>query len=227
MTMKGRTIRPSSVVDALHVVCVAAGDLDAPSELVSALPADCRATFFVVQHLRPGAKKGLAEALVERTTLPVMQVHDRLLAEQGHIYVIPPTGTLALAARRIHVTPLASVLAAPADTLFTSLAVELGHSLIGVVLSGGGADGALGIRAIRHGGGTTFAQYPGSARFPGMPITAIETGCVDFVLRPNEIAAALPRVSTHAVLSAIRAGNRIASAPYPDSVDTMALFARS
>jgi two-component system, chemotaxis family, CheB/CheR fusion protein len=225
--MEGRAIRPSCVVEALRVVCVAAGDLDAPSELVSALPADCGATFFVVPHLRAGGKRLLAEALAARTKLPVRQAHDGLLAEQGHIYVIPPTGTLTLARRRIRMTPVATVLDAPADSLFTSLAVELDNSLIGVVLSGGGADGALGIRAIRQRGGTTFAQYPGSARFPDMPINAIETGCVDFVLRPNEIAQALTRGETYAVLSAIRAGNRIASGPCPDCVETMALFERS
>jgi chemotaxis response regulator CheB len=82
----------------------------------------------------------------------------------------------------------------PGDTLFTSLAQERGASAIGVVLSGAGADGALGVRAIKLAGGTTFAQYPGSARFPSMPINAIETECVGFVLRPYEIAHELARL---------------------------------
>jgi chemotaxis response regulator CheB len=68
---------------------------------------------------------------------------------------------------------------------------ERGQRAIGVVLPGEGSDGALGIQAIRRSGGATLAQYPGSARFPSMPINAIETGCVDFVLRPNEIVAEL------------------------------------
>jgi two-component system CheB/CheR fusion protein len=98
---------------------------------------------------------------------------------------------------RIRVTPDAGGLHHPGDTLFTSLAEERGDGAIGVVLSGGGSDGALGIRAIKKGGGTTFAQYPGSARYPSMPISAIETGCVDIVLRPNEIARELVRLSRH------------------------------
>jgi len=70
------------------------------------------------------------------------------------------------------------------------------------VLSGEGSDGALGIQALKQAGGLTFAQYPGSARFPGMPISAIETGCVEFVLRPNEIARELAQLSRHAALPA-------------------------
>jgi hypothetical protein len=76
-----------------------------------------------------------------------------------------------------------------------SLAQEFGTNAIGVILSGGGTDGGLGVRAIKHAGGLTFAQYPGSARFPNIPINAIDSGCVDFVLRPNEIAHELARVS--------------------------------
>jgi chemotaxis response regulator CheB len=90
----------------------------------------------------------------------------------------------------------------PGDILFTSLAQERGVGAIGVVLSGGGTDGALGIQALRQVGGTTFAQHPGSARFPTMPINAIETGCVGFVLRPNEIARELARRYRHAAPSA-------------------------
>jgi two-component system, chemotaxis family, CheB/CheR fusion protein len=188
-----RTARPSSAVDTPRVVAVAssAGDLEAPSELVSALPAEYAAAFIVVQHLCPGREKLLAEALAERTNLPVMHAHDGLAAEHGHIYVIPANTTLTMTGGRIRATPVATGLDRAADILFISLAQELGRNAVGVILSGGGSDGAIGIRAIRQGGGTTFAQHPGSARFPEMPISAIETGCVDFVLRPNEIAREL------------------------------------
>ena len=128
MGIQERVSRPSSAVNAPVIVAVAcfAGDVAAPSELASALPADCGAAFI---------------------------------------------------------------------SLFTSLAQEFGTDAIGVILSGGGSDRALGIQAIRHAGGITFAQHPGSARFPNTPISAIDTGCVDFVLRPNEIARELVRIS--------------------------------
>jgi two-component system CheB/CheR fusion protein len=179
------------------IVAVAcfAGDLSAPSELVSALPADCGAAFIFIQHLSAGRERLLAEALASRTTLPVMHAYDGLVAEHDHIYVIPPNVSPTMARGRIHVTPAGSGIDGAADALFASLAQEFGSSAIGVILSGGGSDRALGIRAIRQAGGTTFAQYPGSARFPNLPISAIDTGCVDFVLRPDEIARELDRIS--------------------------------
>jgi len=188
-------------MDTSPIVAVAssADDLEAVSELLSALPADYSAAFIVVQHLNAGRERLLAEALAKRTILPVMLAHDGVVAEQDHVYLIPANSTLTMTGRRIRVTPNAGKLHHPGDILFTSLAKERGDSAIGVVLSGAGSDGSLGIRAIKQGGGTTFAQYPGSARFPSMPICAIETGCVGFVLRPNEIARGLTRLSRHAV----------------------------
>src|SRR3984893_6607004 len=188
-------------MDTSPIVAVAASadDLEAVSELLSALPTDYSAAFIVVQHLNAGRERLLAEALAQRTILPVMLAHDGVVAEQDHVYLIPANNTLTMTGRRIRVTPNAGKLHHPGDILFTSLAKECGDSAIGVVLSGGGSDGALGVRAIKQGGGTTFAQYPGSARFPSMPICAIETGSVGFVLRPNEIARALTRLSRHAV----------------------------
>ena len=200
-------------MDTSPIVAVAsyADDLEAVSELLSALPAECSATFIVVQHLSSGRESLLAEALAKRTILPVMHAYDGVAAEQDHVYLIPANTTLTMSGRRIRVTPNASKLHHPGDILFSSLAKELGDSAIGVVLSGEGSDGALGIRAIKQGGGTTFAQYPGSARFPGMPISAIETGCVGFVLRPNEIARELTRLSRHATPRASVAGSVLVS----------------
>jgi two-component system CheB/CheR fusion protein len=172
-----------------------ADDMEAVSELLSALPAECGAAFIVVQYLNPGRERLLAEALSTRTILPVMLAHDGVVAEQDHVYLIPASTTLTMSGRRIRVTPSGNKAHSPGDILFISLAEERGDRAIGVVLSGGGTDGALGTRAIMQGGGTTFAQYPGSARFPSMPISAIETGCVGFVLRPNEIARELSRLS--------------------------------
>ena len=198
-----RTNHPSSAIEPSLIVAVAssAGDFEAPSELVSALPADCRAAFIVVLHLGLGREKRLADALASRTSLTVMPAHDGLAVEHGHIYVIPANATLSMTLGCIRVTPAARGLNHPADILFTSLAQERGAEAIGVVLSGGGSDGALGIRAVKQGGGTTFAQYPGSARFPEMPISATETGCVDFVMRPNEIARELICIGQRAARS--------------------------
>jgi two-component system CheB/CheR fusion protein len=186
------------MIDAPLIIAVAcfAGDTAAPSELVAALPADFGATFLFVEQPAPGRGELLAVALSGRT-LPVMQAQDGLSLECGHIYVIPPNVVPTVARGRIHTTPAAGELEQPADSLLVSLAQEYGNQAIGVILSGGGSDRFLGIRAIRQAGGTMFAQYPGSARFPNMSISAIDTGCIDFVLRPNEIARELTRIGRH------------------------------
>jgi len=180
-------------MDASPIVAVAshADDLEPVCELLSALPAEFSTTIIVIQHIKAGRERLVAERLADRTSLQVLHAHDGVVAEQGHVYVIPANATLTMSGRRIRVTPSASQHDSPGDILFASLAEEYGAGAIGVVLSGGGSDGALGIRAIRQASGTTFAQYPGSARFPSMPINAIESGRVGFVLRPNEIARAL------------------------------------
>ena len=175
-------------------VASSAGDLEAVSELLSALPAECAAALIIVQDLDSDRER-LLEALSQRTIRPVLRAHDGVIAEQDHVYVMSANTTLTMSGGRIRVTPKAGGLHHPGDTLFTSLAEDRAASAIGVVLSGEGSDGALGIQAIEHSGGATLAQHPGCARFPSMPINAIETGCVRFVLRPNEIARELARLS--------------------------------
>lgn len=177
-------------------VAFSAGGLEPVSELLSALPAACAAAVIIVQGLDSSLEKLLFEALSQRTIRPVTRPHDGVVVEQNHVYVAPANTALTMTGGRIRVTPKAGGgRHHPGDSLFTSLAEERGHGAIGVVLSGEGSDGALGIRAIRQSGGATLAQYPGSARFPSMPINAIETGCVGVVLRPNEIAHELARLS--------------------------------
>jgi two-component system, chemotaxis family, CheB/CheR fusion protein len=199
MSVEQHVLRPPLVVDAPLIIAVAcfAGDIPAPAELVSALPADFGAAIVFVEQPAAARGKPLAVALAGRTTLPVMQAQEGWALERGRVYVIPPHVVPTIARGRIHVTPAAGELEQPADNLFISLAQESGDKAIGVILSGAGSERFLGIRAIRQAGGTTFAQYPGSARFPNMPISAIDTGCVDFVLRPNEIAHELTRLSRH------------------------------
>ncbi len=195
---------PSPIVAA---VASSAGDTEAVSELLSALPAECRVALIIVQHLDPGRERSLFEALGRRTSRPVVHAHDGTVVEPGHVYVITAKTTLTVTDGCIRVTPTAGAaggLHHPGDILFTSLAQDCGHRAIGVVLSGEGSDGARGIQALRQGGGVTLAQYPGSARCPSMPINAIETGCVRFVLRPNEIARELARLSGDASLTGLK-----------------------
>jgi two-component system, chemotaxis family, CheB/CheR fusion protein len=198
MSIEERLLRIPADVDSPVIVAVAcfAGDISAPSELVSALPADCGLAFIFVEQPSAGRASLLAEALMKGTTLPVVRADDDCRVEHGRIYLVPQNVALTMAHGRMHATPATRAeIDCSADNLFISIAQESGDKAIGVILSGGGSDRALGIRAIKQAGGTTFAQYPGSARFPNLPISAIDTGCVDFVLRPNEIAHELTRIS--------------------------------
>jgi two-component system CheB/CheR fusion protein len=204
------------------IVAVASSvrDLEAVSELLSALPTGCGASFVIVQHLDSGRKVSLAAALVKRTDLQVIYAHDGVVPEEDHVYVMHANTTLTISGGCIRVSADASGLLRPGDILLASLAEERGAGAIGVVLSGGGSDGAIGIRAIKKSGGATFAQYPGSARFPSMPISAIETGCVDTVLRPNEIAREVTRLGRHTSLSRDLA-------PYVTDIDDNSRLLRS
>jgi two-component system, chemotaxis family, CheB/CheR fusion protein len=171
-----------------------AGDLDAVSELLFALPDECAAAIIVVQHFDAGRAKSLAAVIGRQSSIPVTLAHDGAEPERNHVYLLPDSATLEVPGGRICVPKKSNPIDYPGDALFTSLAQLRGACSVGVVLSGTGADGARGVRAIKRSGGVTFAEHPGSARLPSMPISAIETGCVDFVLRPYEIARELARL---------------------------------
>jgi two-component system CheB/CheR fusion protein len=173
-----------------------AGGLEALVELLGALPATGMA-FIVVQHLDPTHESLLHEILAKNTTMAVLLATAGQTIQPDHVYVIPPDGLLTVREGLIEVKPRPSgpERSLPVDLLFSSLAVAYGEGAIGVLLSGGDADGSLGLRAIKDAGGFTFAQEPDSARFPMMPTHAIETGCVDLVLRPTAIAGELARLS--------------------------------
>jgi two-component system CheB/CheR fusion protein len=185
------------------VVASSARDLEPIVELLSASPARGDQAFIIVQH--PDSDRRyipLNDALAKRVSQTVVLVHDGALPKRGHVYVLRSDAEVTIIDGLISVVPAARAPQHPADVLFASLAADRGSRAIGVVLSGPGTDGALGVCAIKGTGGITFAQYPGSARFPSMPISAIETRCAEWVLRPNEIALEMTRLSALAARSA-------------------------
>ena len=172
-----------------------AGGLEAVSELLDALPAQTELAMIVVQHLDPRHDSMLPEILSKTAKVPVTAAVDGQVVKPNHVYIIPPNVTLTVTDERVHLTkrrPLERHL--PIDALFTSLAQSYAERAIGVVLSGGDADGTIGIQAIKHEGGIVFAQDPDSARFPEMPRHAIASGYVDRVLGPRDIAQEIVRV---------------------------------
>jgi two-component system CheB/CheR fusion protein len=185
-----------------------AGGLEAVSELLAGLPSANGMAFIVVQHLDPDHESLLSEILAKRTRIALAQARDGMLIEPDHIYVIPPAATLTLEDDHLRLTPrvVGPERFMPVDALFRSLANARGESAIGVVLSGADADGALGLQAIKHSGGITFAQDPACARFPTMPAAPSRPAASISCLRPDQIAHELTHLAQHPYLRSIAAG---------------------
>jgi two-component system CheB/CheR fusion protein len=176
-----------------------AGGLDAFTRLVGHLAADTGLAYVLVQHLDPHHESRLPELLGRATSVAVVQATDGMKIEADHAYVIPPNATMTVTDGHLRVVERAHT-SSPhlsIDAFLCSLAEVHGAGAVGVILSGAGSDGARGIEAIKLEGGITMAQAPESAGYPSMPKSAVETGYVDFVLTPEEIAAQLTKLGRH------------------------------
>src|SRR5580698_6915344 len=181
-----------------------AGGLEAFRELLEALPGDTGMAYVLVSHLSKTYKSMLSELLSRVTKMPVTEARGQTPLLANHIYVIPPNATLVvedqgLAARPIQpANPEESHHGMVIDTFFRSLAQWRKSQAIGVVLSGTGTDGTLGLAAIKAEGGIAFAQDQQSSKYPDMPRSAsAQFGSADFVLPPAQIARELARIAGH------------------------------
>jgi len=170
-----------------------AGGLDACRKLLGALPADNGMAFIVVQHLDPSHDSMMVDLLAGNTAMPVLQAIDGMAIERERVYVIPPGVYLSAdkGALRISRPQERHGARLPFDFLLNSLARDCGARAVCVVLSGTGADGSVGLKAVKAKGGLVIAQDIGEADYDGMPQSAIATGDVDFVLPAAKIAEAL------------------------------------
>src|SRR6476469_1546182 len=178
-------------------IAASAGGLEAFTGLLSHLPIDTGMAFVLIQHLAPDHKSLLSEILSRSTQMPVNEVQNGMAVEPNQVYVIPPNTKMVLSKGVLQLSPREKLYGKymPGDAFFTSLAIDRGHKAIAVVLSGGDGDGSLGLNAIKAAGGMTFAQCQDTAKFDSMPITAVATGNVDFVLPPEKIAEELANYS--------------------------------
>ena len=168
-----------------------AGGLTALEQFLSHVPPGCGLAIVVVQHRDPHSEGMLVELLQHHTPMPVQQVVDQMPVEPDHVYVIPPGADMSLLHGVLHLfePTEARGLRQPIDFFFKSLADDRQHNSIGIILSGMGSDGTLGLRAIRQAGGAAFAQEPASAQFDSMPRSAIEADVVDAVAPADELPA--------------------------------------
>ncbi|MBE7557033.1 MAG: hypothetical protein HS126_38835 [Anaerolineales bacterium] len=169
-----------------------AGGIEALQAFFEALPENLGVAFVVVVHLSPEHQSHLAKILGTCTAMPVEQVQGIVPMEADHIYVIPPDQQLEIRGSQIGALPFKDPRGqrTPIDIFFRSLAQEYGDGF-GVILSGSGSDGAVGIKAIKEGGGLILVQDPQEAAYASMPNAAIATGAVDVVLPVRELATRL------------------------------------
>ncbi len=160
-----------------------AGGLEALELFLRGVPASSGMAFVIVQHLDPTHTTLLAELLQRATAMPVREVTDNLPVQPDHVYTIPPNKDLSILRGVLHLLEPAARrgLRLPIDAFFRTLAADMGARSTGVILSGMGTDGTLGLKAIREQSGATFVQDPLTAKFDGMPSSAIAAGWADVV----------------------------------------------
>jgi two-component system, chemotaxis family, CheB/CheR fusion protein len=176
-----------------------AGGLEALTAILRALPTDIAMAFMLIQHLDPKRHSILPELLSKATMIPVLEALDAMKIESNRVYVMPSNVDIAITDGHFGLTQrvVDHKQHLPIDIFMRSLAKARRSQAIGVILSGTASDGTAGVRAIRAEGGVTFAQDPKTAKFDGMPRSAIESGCIDHVLSPEQIATELSWMSSH------------------------------
>jgi two-component system CheB/CheR fusion protein len=176
-----------------------AGGLESLEKFFKALPTDNGMAFVIVQHLSPDYKSLMVELLSKHTNIPVHRIEDSVKVKPNNIYLIPPKKTLIIFHGKLLLTEMDSKkgLTLPINIFFRSLAEDMGKKAVGIILSGTGSDGTLGIREIKGAGGLVMAQDLESAKFDGMPKSAVATGLIDYVLPPHKMPEVLLRYTKH------------------------------
>lgn len=179
------------------IVCVggSAGGLDAYKRLLENLPADLGAAIVIVNHLRTVSTL-LHEILPRHTQMPVELITEGLDIQPNHVFIIPAQRDLHVLNGEFRLAPISKPRGWPdVITVFLKSLTQNWHGkLVAVIVSGYDGDGAEALCGIREVGGITIAQLPASAAEPDMPDSAIESGCVDFILAPEQIAAQIVKI---------------------------------
>ena len=180
-------------------VGASAGGLQALEVFFKNMSADSGAAFMVVQHLSPDYKSMMVELVSRYTSMPVYRVENNMVVEKNSIYLIPHKMNMYIRNGALFLEPQNKNhgLNLPIDIFFRSLADDKNKSALGIILSGTGSDGTLGIKAIKENGGIVMVQEPETSKFDGMPKSAIATGLVDFVLPPEKMSDSIIKYIQH------------------------------
>jgi two-component system CheB/CheR fusion protein len=183
---------PSPSMNGFPIVGIgaSAGGLEALTQLLTHLPIDTGMGFVLLQHLDPKHESMSPEILSRATRMMVTEVKDGIRVQPNCVYVLPPDCGMEIQNGVLNLLPRIEVRGVHLviDFFLQSLAQELKNRAVGVILSGTGSDGTPGLMAIKAEGGITLAQDPNTAKFDGMPQSAIDSGAVDLVLSPQRIA---------------------------------------
>jgi two-component system, chemotaxis family, protein-glutamate methylesterase/glutaminase len=198
MKQEGLSMKAKGFAKDFPVVCVggSAGGLDAYTRLLRHLPADMGVAIVIVNHLRTVATL-LHEILPKHTEMPVELITERLSIEPNHVFIIPEQRDLHVLDGEFRLLPISKPRGWPdVITVFLrSLTQHWDGKLIAVIVSGYDGDGAAALCGIKEVGGITIAQKPDTAERPDMPESAIASGCIDFVLSPENIAQEIVRIA--------------------------------
>jgi chemotaxis methyl-accepting protein methylase/signal transduction histidine kinase len=196
-----------------------AGGLDAFKKFFSAMPAAPDMAFVLIQHLDPTRESLTASLLDANTPMRVEQVQEGMVVEANRVYVIPPNSYMDIRAGVLRLSPPSAPrsLRMAVDFFLRSLAEDRQENAIGIILSGTGTDGTLGLKDIKANGGMTMVQDPETAQHDGMPRSAIASGSADYVLPAEGMAEALLAYVKHATVAASsEMGSAVTSATEPD-----------
>ncbi len=202
-----------SLPQAIVGIGSSAGGLEALCQFFSAMSTDSGMAFILVCHLDPHHDSMMPDLLSKQTRMTVKQIIDNQMIAANHVSIIPPNKELAIFNNRLQLLPRKKGDGNywPIDAFLRSLARDQGAKAVGIILSGTGSDGTLGIKAIKEAGGLVIVQDKDSAKFSGMPDNARKTGMVDMILPPEKMAPYL--------LNYLKHNSRCAQKAEPDQDD--------
>lgn len=216
--------RPRFVVG----IGASAGGLEALERLFESMPSKSDMAFVVVQHLSPDYRSLTDQLLARKTHIAICQAENDMLVESDTIYLLPPRKEIILSEGRLLLTDKdpKQYMTLPIDGFLRSLAGDAGPRAVAIILSGTGSDGSRGIRDVHASGGLVIAQDPATAKFDGMPLSAVATGVVDLQLAPEEMGVALER-HARGLEGSDRSPRSVAAAPAFRGMDTVFELLRS
>ncbi len=191
--------RPPRLPFVVVGIGASAGGLEAYTDFLKVMRPDAGMAYVLVQHLSPSRESLVAEILARHTSMPVVQVENGMAVAPNHVYVIRPGNTMTIRDGKLHLgEPLETRgHERPVDDFFRSLAEEQQQRAVAVIFSGMGSNGTAGAEAVKAVGGLCIAQDPESAKFPSMPRNLVDANLADYILRPEDVPAALIRYATH------------------------------